>query len=274
MLNTFRTKNNSAQKVQAHILSSYWTLRWGLILIAVAFPFVLWLGGLLFFKMPLQRSMSIYYHATGRQEFLNCLPPGREKADEKKYEKCKAQFYGTGSLRNVFVGTLFGIAFVLYLYKGYSDAENGALNFAAVMAIGISLVPTNPWNGSPSSISPHGIFTILFFLAISFVAIRCAHDTLGLIGNPSTERRYRLAYIAIGIAMVAVPLLVWLLLRRGKSDIKIFVAEACSILVFAGYWFIKTLELRSTNAEQLAVNGQLEILDGKLWRVPADRLRN
>src|SRR5688572_6066749 len=77
--------------IQKHVLGTYFTLRLGLGVLAVAFPLVLVIGGKLWADLDLQDSMSRYYHATRS---------GR-------------------SMRDWFVGILFAMGAVLYLYKGF-----------------------------------------------------------------------------------------------------------------------------------------------------------
>ena len=90
------------EQLQKHITGTYTSLRWGLVAIAVTLPLILWIGGYLRQGLPLQGSMSAYYH---------------------------------NSMRDVFVGALFGISACLYFYKGYSLWENRALNLAGISTV-------------------------------------------------------------------------------------------------------------------------------------------
>src|SRR5215468_3157099 len=101
-------RQNSLDK---HILATYFTLRIGVAVIAIAFPLILGIVGKLYAGLPLQHSMSAYYHAIN---------------DGK-------------SLRDVFVGILFAVGAFLYLYKGFSGKENIALNIAGILAVGIAI---------------------------------------------------------------------------------------------------------------------------------------
>lgn len=58
-------------KLQEHIHATYVHLRWGIIAIAIAFPFALWALGVIWGPIKLQTSLSAYYHAG---EPLNRLP--------------------------------------------------------------------------------------------------------------------------------------------------------------------------------------------------------
>lgn len=96
------------QSYDTHIFQTYFHLRTGMAAIAIVLPFALWLVGIVL-DVPPRPSMSAYYHSV---------------------------------MRDVFVGCLFGIAFCLFLYKGFSRSEDLALNAAGIMAIGVALFPT------------------------------------------------------------------------------------------------------------------------------------
>lgn len=91
-----------------HIYGTYFSSRMGLIVVGFSLPIILFIGGLVYGKM-LQPSFSQYYHTP---------------------------------MRNIFVGLLFGISAVLFLYKGFSDRENWSLNIAAVCLLFVALFPT------------------------------------------------------------------------------------------------------------------------------------
>ena len=103
--------------LQIHIFATYANLRIGVVAIAILFPFLLW-GGWAIHGISLPDSMSAYYHVTENGK----------------------------SMRNWFVGILFALGIILYLYKGYSIKENLALNFAGVFALGVAISPMD-WNG-------------------------------------------------------------------------------------------------------------------------------
>ena len=70
-----------------HMIATYITIRIGMAVLGIALPFVLWIGGHLRSDLPLQQSMSAYYHAGG------------------------------GAMRDEFVGLLFALRVLLYLYR-------------------------------------------------------------------------------------------------------------------------------------------------------------
>src|SRR5687768_1056650 len=83
-----------------HMFNTYFVLRKGMACTAIVFPLLLWWVGA-WADIDLQGSMSAYYHT---------------------------------SMRNWFVGLLFAVGGMLYLYKGFSMRENVALNLAGLFA--------------------------------------------------------------------------------------------------------------------------------------------
>lgn len=218
--------------LRRHIAATYFSLRIGLAVLAIILPFVLWVGGRLFFDLPLQGSMSAYYHA------------------------------GDGAMRDVFVGVLITVGAFLYLYKGFTSLENIALNLAGILLVGVALLPME-WNcgDTCSKFSLHGTFAILFFLSIAYVCIFRASDTLGLIADRAKIKRYKSVYRWLGLGMVASPaialILTWFL--QPDSEIKswVFFVEAVGVIVFGSYWITKSREIALTNSERLAIEGKL-----------------
>jgi hypothetical protein len=221
-----KTKDLSNQ-----VTATYKMLRLGLAVLALAFPPLLWIGGLLFAHLPLAGSMSAYYYA------------------------------GQGVMRNGFVGILFAVGALLFAYQGYSRFEDYALNLAAVLALGIALIPMKwPTEQNDSSFSLHGICAILFFACIAYVCICRAADTLSLIDNDAIRKVYRRTYQVLGWAMVICPVFAWILISRMPFHTSvIFFVEATGIYVFATYWLIKGHETSKTKVDEKATRGQLRV---------------
>src|SRR5262245_34820054 len=99
-------------QLRDHIYSTYFHLRIGLCVIAVAFPILL-LGIGRFYSIDPQSSMSDYYFAFSPENSNLRVFPGRV----------------------LFVGILFALGVALYLYKGLTTFENVMLNFAGLFAI-------------------------------------------------------------------------------------------------------------------------------------------
>lgn len=93
------------------IMSSYFGLRQGMAIIGLIFPIALWIGG---GWRHLQTSLSTYYHYSFTPDT-----------------------FGSGTMRDVFVGVLWTIGGFLffykgYVYKGYERGEDWALNLAGL----------------------------------------------------------------------------------------------------------------------------------------------
>lgn len=225
----------SREDLRRHIAASYFAMRLGLVIIGFTFPVLLVLGGYLQGVEP-QASMSAYYHATG--------PSG-------------------GDMRDWFVGVLFAVAALLYLYKGFSLLENVLLNGAGVFAVGVAVFPTE-WGCGDScqTITMHGTSAVLFFLCIAAVCLFSASDTLDQLDDEARRKAYRRRYTTLGILMIASPLaaFAWtnVVDQTGRF---VFFVEAFGIWVFAAYWLTKTLELSVTHADREALKGRLSPTD-------------
>jgi hypothetical protein len=248
-----------------HIVATYQTLRVVLVIIALAFPLVLWIGGSISKdRLGLQPSMSDYYHANAvsAREFAAREFAARDSAERegRKHEPMQLDS-GRGMMRNTFVGVLFVVSALLAVYKGYRPAEDLALNLAGIFAVLVALFP-NAWDGP--GLPYHGIFAVCFFLCIAYVCIFCASSTLSLVKEDKQRLRYRRLYKWLGYAMVASPILAAILSQfLGLRSSYIFFAEACGVYAFAAYWLVKTLEIRETNADQRAASGELKLAAGK-----------
>lgn len=248
--------------LREHMLSTYQTLRIVLVVIALIFPWVLWIGGYISsHRLELQPSMSDYYHA-------NAMTPkelaARESAKREEPDRKDVPIdSGRGVMRNWFVGVLFAIGALLAVYKGFRPAEDLALNLAAVFATMVALVP-NRWVDDPEPlIKFHYIFAVCFFLCIAYVCFFCASATLSLV-REDRQPRYRRFYKVVGLAMAASPLLAAVTTQVfGLLKSYTFVAEAFAVYAFAAYWLVKTREISETNADQRAARGELQLPAGK-----------
>ena len=216
-------------ELDKHILSTYFSLRLGIAVLAIAFPFALVIGGKLYAGLDLQSSLSAYYYPA---------PDGKSVGD-------------------VFVGVLFAVGAFLYLYKGFSNRENIALNIAGILAIGIALFPT--CRGECPKVTPHGVFAVGFFLSITFVAVKCAPDTLGLIRDEARRAKFKMMYKTLAIIMIASPAVAYVLNEIiTKYQAFVLYAEVVGIFAFAAYWLTKSRELSLTQAEERAVKGEVD----------------
>lgn len=142
-----------------HVSLTYAHLRRGMAALALVLPWTLWFGGAIVFDVPLQSSLSAYYH--------------------------------TG-MRDVFVGVLVALGVFLFLYKGVSARENWGLNIAGMAAPGIAFFPIPPGTdcgGGTGAFSWHMVFASVFFVAIAYVCLFTVDDDpIDLPSGPARER--------------------------------------------------------------------------------------
>jgi hypothetical protein len=209
------------EQLQRHFLSTYFTLRYGLAAIAFAFPILLVLLGY-FYGIALQESMSHYYFALAPEDAAkNGFP-----------------------MRTWFVGFLFAIGACLYLYKGFSDRENIALNIAGLSALGVAVFPLQDKPGL------HTVFAITLFLCIAFVAIWCTNETLKYLHSEDDRKKFRRRYQILAVLMIASPATALVLtLFFGGPKSYTFFAEAVGVWTFAAYWLTKSREIGQSDAE-------------------------
>lgn len=221
--------------LQRHLAATYFALRIGLAAIALGLPLLLTLYAKLRFGVHLQGSLSAYYHAT---------PGGGTDA-------------ARGVARDLFVGALVAASALLYLYKGFSRAEDVALNLAGLFLATVAFVPM-PWGCGDAcpQVTVHGVAAVLFFLCIAYVSWFRAPDTLTLIDDPKRAARYGSVYRALALLMAVSPLAAFALnLALRRSSLILFV-EWFGVWVFGAYWLTKTRELYETDAELLALAGE------------------
>jgi amino acid permease len=181
--------------------------------LAIALPFVVYLGAWIVFQTGMQGSISDYYY--------------------------------TG-MRDVFVGTLWAIGVFLFAYKGYGRADSIASKLAGVFAVGITLFPTAP---APRGVV-HFAFATLFFATLIYYSYFLFTKTNAEPGQPPTISRTKqrnrvykrcavIMLICIGLA--ALYSLVPSLQASLPSDSyhPIFWLEALADVAFGISWAIK-----------------------------------
>ena len=134
--------NNGADNDKSLVIS-YLTLRKIVGILGTSFPFVLFIGAVIFFSTGIQSSISSYYH--------------------------------TG-MRDVFVGILCVIGFFLLSYRGYERKDNIAGDFACAFALGVALFPTAPdgliSDGARFIGYVHLAFATAFFVTLIYFSLR------------------------------------------------------------------------------------------------------
>lgn len=213
------------------ISASYFILRFGLAILALAYPLVLILGSMLRHHAglnDLQTSLSAYYHFAG-----GIHDP-----------------YGSGTMRDVFVGVLWAVGAFLVLYRGYSRREDVALDIAGLAAVLIAICPMD-WPVSDSAAKTltaktHFVSAATFFAMIAYVCVRRADDTVKILANETTRRTFKRVYTALGIWMVGTPVAILVLsyvVGTAASSYKILAVEIAGVCVFAIFWLVKTYEI-------------------------------
>lgn len=221
----------NSNELDQHVFGTYISLRIGMGVIATIFPIIIVAGGYLLIGQELLDSMSAYYHS---------------------------------GMRNIFVGFLFAIGAFLYLYKGFSSAENIALNLAGLFAIGIAIFPMSCSgdSGCNTFTAPklHAICALVFFSCMAYVSWFRADDTLSLL-KIETRIGFKKLYSSLAVLLVLSPLAaivaayVTPLGQPGKPVV--FWVEAFAIWCFAAYWLTKSRELSMSHAERLALDARL-----------------
>lgn len=259
-------------ELQEHVASTYWWLRFGLGIVALAFPIVLTVAGWGWYGVPLQGSLSAYYLAEPSPELQG--QTWRAQLARIDWVPIKYFLFYVGQteaenpMRSWFVGALFVIGVVLVLYKGFSRQENRLLNFAGLSALGVAIFPTGYDCGTDClSFTLHGIFAVLTFAFTARVAWCCSSDTLDrLPGLPEPRRKilgveiprwlywdagtFERLYRLCVIGMVGLPAIVVVFHGLlGVSNIYILIAEWIALWFFAAYWILKSCELARSLAE-------------------------
>lgn len=219
----FRDENRlDLLRLHEHMLTTYFNLRVCTGIVALLLPLVLWLGGAVGGEGgTLLESMSAYYHT---------------------------------DLRGVFVGALLFVGTILFVYRGYSDLENVALNVAGVLAYGVAAFPAEPPEGVEAFSAPylHGVSAVSFFLCIAYVCVYRSRDTLDFVRGDEARARYTRLYRVLGTLMVVLPLAAAALLHLLERTTIVFWVEFAAVWVFGTYWIVKSVELRRSTLPALS----------------------
>ena len=220
-----------SKKLHNHIFSTYLTLRYGVAGITFAFPILLYAIGQFVYGINLENSMSLYYFSIAPDDLsLKGFP-----------------------MRAWFVGILFSIGVSLYLYKGFTDKENIALNIAGLAAIGVAVFPMKYECGqSCPMVNLHGVSAVLLFITTAYVSLKCTKDTLHYLNDKKLEASYLRKYKFIGSLMLASPVIA-LVISFFMQDLRkyLFFVEAAGIWAFSLYWWVKSREMAHSEAERM-----------------------
>jgi hypothetical protein len=253
-----------------HIMGTYLSLRIAMALLAFLLPVLLFYGGThqlwwISDVLPGQNSLSAYYHAAPH------AIPG----------KCE---HHAGVYRDLFVGILAAISLSLVAYKGYGKLENWLLNLSGFCLACVAFFPMawpeegvkgckDPFPGSMllgnPNLSIHFVAAGFFFLLLMFVVWFTSKNTLKLVQEiPNREGRqissrlankiqfWRKVYNVCGWLIpgpFVIGLLGWIYGKQLHWNRFVLHAEWVGIWVFAAYWLLKTLEIKSIKTDSLLI---------------------
>lgn len=225
------------QELQQHILSTYNSLRLGMIIIGAATPILVVLWGW-WWNIEWQPSISNYYFA----------PRGN------------VWEYSPYPVRVLFGGIMFAVGSFLYLYKGFTKWENRLLNVAGLAAIGVAMFPMYAETGYiPISNKLHVGCAFILFFCIGATAVFCHNATLQWVADEQKRKKYKAIYFVIGALMVVSPFIGIAMAYASQAVAnRIYWIEAAGIWAFSAYWITKSLELNETEMELNAVKGNID----------------
>jgi hypothetical protein len=230
MLTRASLKEMTSEDLRRNILSTYFTLRVGIVVLSAALPV-----GLCAYSLSVDHGL---------------------------VETSMSAFYGAhdGAMRNWFVGVLCAVGAFLILYQGFSPLEDWLLNAAGGCAVLTAMTPCNCWCDALGDHSTwHKVFAFAFFGSMASVVWFCAEDTITLLTPPALQEKFRRTYRGIAFGLAASPiaaLVVSYLLQNYVS--RTFYIEWFGVWVFAFYWFTKSAEFKITSAEKRALRGELK----------------
>jgi hypothetical protein len=224
---------------QKHIVSTYFCLRLAMFLLALLTPVII-IGWGFWWGDTLQTSLSAYYFGFQPKVDTNWA-------------------YSNYPTRVFFVGILFALGFSLWAYKGFSRLENILLNIAGLCAILVAIFPMWPETGYIAfSRTVHFTSAVVLFGCMAAVAILCSESSVREIPCARIRRNYRRTYHRIGVLMALFPV-IGILWAVSFDAIKYqtLLIEWVGVWIFAAFWLVKTIELRSMEVDMKAVKGEL-----------------
>jgi len=256
-------------ELKEHVFITYLNLRRGIVMLTIMLPLLL-IGIGYAQKINLQKSLSSYYHACpegyevpSKVKDLAETHPEDEQLQEIVNVYSYAYYHNLPKghlLRTIFVSILIALGIFLFLYKGYSDRENNALNLAGVFAILVALFPM-AWSNEAGEVifkagkfgmfSVHGFSAVLLVFCVAYVCIFRPSKTLDLITNENVKKSFRREYNFLGGLMIILPIFIFVYLNvLGRNDNLILWVEIAVLLVFARYWWKKSNEVAIINAQE------------------------
>lgn len=186
------------------------------------------------------------------------LPLGAYLFGEKPWlQPSISDYYYTG-VRDVFVGILWGFGLFLFSYKGYKTensklSDNAVTNIAGILAIGVSLFPTqdaacdiscNPgWVGNV-----HLACATIFFLILGYLSLfKFTKSDKPFDEQSGTKKRRNVLYIICGIVIwisMAVLFSFFLFFAEKWPATTVYWFETFSLWAFGISWLVKGRALK------------------------------
>lgn len=141
--------------------------------------------------------------------------------------------------RDLFVGTLFVIAWFLFAYKGHERKDDVAGDLACLFAMGVALFPNSgqEWEAYVHFASAAALFSILAYFS------GCLFTKSGKSPTPRKKFRNKI-YVACSVIMISCIVLIGLykllLTETAVAQIKpVFWLESFALWAFGCSWFVK-----------------------------------
>lgn len=210
------------RKRNKSLIFSYVALRRLIGLLGMLLPFVCLFGGLIFAGLPVQQSISYYYHT---------------------------------NVRDFLVGLLIGMSFFLITYRGHEIIDEIVTTASAVAGFGIAFFPCLV---SQSSTVPVGIFRIephasnaihfisaaVFFVLLAVNSIFLFTKTKKGVPMGGRKKARNAIYISCGVvillSLVSLALILLIMGQEAAQEHKlIFILEAVMLVFFGVSWLVK-----------------------------------
>lgn len=201
-----------------YIVETYFVLRMVIAGGALILPIALLIWGTIDPSVPMQDSISAFYYTPAR---------------------------------GLFVGVVVAIGVALMAYRGYTRGENLLLNGAGALAIVVALIPTVDPAVAGQNIGNviHAVAALAFFVLAALSIVFYGHETVSDLPNGALQRGYRVAYRAITVMVVVLPVIAFLLAWAVEPTATLFVVETAALFAFATFWIVKTYELSRSHVD-------------------------
>ncbi|MCP4211919.1 MAG: DUF998 domain-containing protein [Halieaceae bacterium] len=159
-------------------------------------------------------------------------------ADPNGLQDSISDYYSLGT-RDLFVGTLWAIAWFLFAYKGYDDHDDRVTDLACFLALGVALAPSNGTGfvRLVHLLSAFGMFLVLAYISY-FLFTRSSGERTPR--KQSRDRIYRTCGIVISACIVLILLYSVLPDDNPLAKLKpVFWLEAFALWAFGVSWFVK-----------------------------------